>query len=732
MINIRQLVTAALCSLIFFTHSLTAQKKDISLEDVWQKGTFREKTAASFHPWHDGIHYVQYVNEEKESNNGFWLFDFASGKKVKQIVTGDELKNAFNDNAPGSADDVEWNDNGTRFMIATNVKPIYRHSSVAEYQVYDIASKKTIPVSSNGAQQEATFSPDGNAVGFVRDNNLFIKDLQSGKETQISTDGKRNEIINGIPDWVYEEEFSFSRAFEWSPDSKSIAWIRFDESKVPMYTLQYFDGLYPTNYEYKYPKVGENNAVVSLWVYDIASAKTKEMKVAKSDYYLPRIKWKNNAQLCVTRLNRLQNDLELLLCDASTGNTTLLFNEKNPYYIEIEDHLTFLKDGSFIWVSMLDGFNHIYHYAADGKLNKQVTKGNWDVKVFYGYDEKSKTLYYQSAEVSALERHIYSVKIDGTAKKNLTPAPGFHKATFNPAFTFFLHEVSDANTPRTYSICKAEGKELRTLEDNKSLKTLLSEYNRSLREFINMKTPEGIELNGWMMKPMNFDPNKKYPVLMHVYGGPGDQQVLNSYGGSRDLNLNYLCQQGYIIACFDNRGSGSRGQEFLKCTYKRLGDLESNDQIDAARYLQTLPYVDGKRIGIIGWSFGGFMSTLCIEKGNGVFKTAVAIAPVTDWRFYDSIYTERYMQTNKENKNGYDETSPLKMADRIKGNYLLVHGMADDNVHYQNTAEMLKALYKGNVPFTQMTFPDKNHGIYGGNTRLYLYTQVHDYLLNNL
>jgi dipeptidyl-peptidase-4 len=286
--------------------------------------------------------------------------------------------------------------------------------------------------------------------------------------------------------------------------------------------------------------------------------------------------------------------------------------------------------------------------------------------------------------------------------------------------------------PHAYSVCKADGKELRVLEDNKSLISLLAEYNLSKREFIKMKTPEGIELNGWMMKPLNFDPNKKYPVLMHVYGGPGDQQVLNSYAGSRDLNLNYLCRKGYIIACFDNRGSGSRGQEFLKCTYKRLGDLESNDQIDAARYLQTLPYVDGNRIGIIGWSFGGFMSTLCLEKGNTVFKTAVAIAPVTDWRFYDSIYTERYMQTNKENKKGYDETSPLKMADRIKGNYLLVHGMADDNVHYQNTAEMLKALYKSNVPFTQMTFPDKNHGIYGGNTRLYLYTQVYNYLLNNL
>jgi dipeptidyl-peptidase-4 len=717
---------------IALTQVTFSQKKEISLEDIWQKGTFREKLPESFHPWHDGVHYLQYVSEGNPKTDGFWLFDFASGKKVKRIISESALKNAFGDAAPGSSDDIIWNAQGTRFLLATQSKPIYRHSMVAEYMVYEVSTEKVIAVSNNGAQQEATFSPDGNSVAFVRENNLFVKDLLSGKETQISKDGKRNEVINGIPDWVYEEEFSFSRAFEWSPDSKHIAWIRFDESKVPMYTLQYFEGLYPINYQYKYPKVGEHNAVVSVWVHTIASSSTKEMKVVKEDYYIPRIKWRNANELCVTRLNRLQNELELLLCNITDGSATTLFTEKNPYYIEIEDQLHFLKDGSFLWLSMADGFNHIYYYDSNGKLIRKITNGNWDVKQCYGIDEKSKMIYYQSAEVSPLERHIYSIKLDGTGKKQLQTAGGFHKATFNSAYTYFLHEVSDVNSPRQYAICRSDGKKLRVLEDNAELKSILSEYNLSMREFISCQTSEGITLNGWMMKPANFDPTKKYPVLMHVYGGPGDQQVLNNWGGTRDLNLNYLCQKGYVIACFDNRGSGSRGQEFLKCTYKMLGFKESNDQIDAARYLQTLPYVDGTRIGIIGWSFGGFMSTLCLARGNTVFKTAVAIAPVTDWRFYDSIYTERYMQTDKENKSGYDQTSPLKMADRIKGNYLIVHGMADDNVHYQNTAEMLKALYKNNVAFTQMTFPDKNHGIYGGNTRLYLYTQVFDYLLKNL
>ncbi len=718
--------------LSFIIGKTQAQKKDITLEDVWYKQTYIEKRPDSFHPWHDGKDYVQYINEDKPANNGFWLIDFASGKRVKQIVVESELIRAFGDDAPGSTEDVEWSATGTRFLIATHATPIYRHSVVADYLVYDVQKKNVTPVSDAGAQQEATFSPDGNSVAFVRNNNLFIKNLNTGKETQITHDGKRNEIINGVPDWVYEEEFSFSRAFEWSADSRHIAWIRFDESKVPMYTLQYFDGLYPVNYEYKYPKVGENNAVVSVWVYDINNAQTKEMKVARTEAYLPRIKWKDNMQLCVTRLNRLQNELELLLCNVSNGEASTLFVEKNPYYIEVEDHLTFLADGSYIWLSMTDGHNHIYHYDVNGRLINQITKGNWDVTDFYGIDEKTNVLYYQSAEISPLERHIYSIKADGTAKKNLTPASGFHVATFNNNLTYFMHETSDANTPRTFSICNAIGKELRIVEDNKLLRDALNNSNRSVREFIKMKTPDGTELNGWMMKPLNFDPNKKYPVLMHVYGGPGNQQVLNAYGGARDLNLNYLCQKGYIIACFDNRGTGSRGQTFLKCTYKRLGELESNDQIDAARYLQTLHFVEPSRIGIIGWSFGGFMSTLCIEKGNTVFKAAVAIAPVTDWRFYDSIYTERYMQTNKENEIGYNVTSPLKMADRIKGNYMLIHGMADDNVHYQNTAEMLKALYKNNITFTQMTFPDKNHGIYGGNTRLYLYTQVFNYLMNNL
>jgi len=710
-----------------------AQLKDATLDDIWMKNTFNLKSVDAYHAMKDGRSYVQFSGHDNEHKE-LAIFDYATGNKIKTLISAENLKRIFGDTLAHDLNDLVWSGNETKVLVPTDIEKIYRHSRLCNFVVYDINTHTVQAVSTQGKQQEATFSPDATMVAFVRDNDLFYKDLATGKETQVTTDGKRNAIINGIPDWVYEEEFAFSRAYEWSPDGKKLAWIRFDETQVPEYTLQYFNDHYPDNYTYKYPKVGEKNSVVSVLIYNLDKGRAVRVDVGSdTDQYIPRIKWRSDSNsLCITRLNRLQDSLELLAADAANGNTMVFFKEGNKRYEEISDDLTFLKDNSFIWTSYADGYHHIYHYDPNGHPIQQVTKGNWDVTALYGVDEKKKIVYYQSAEVSPLERYVYSINLDGGNKKQLTLTKGWNDAQFNPAFTCFLNDHSDVNTPDDYTISNNEGKVLRVLQDNKEMKELVAQYKISRSEFFTFKTSDGIILNGWMMKPIDFDASKKYPVLMHVYGGPGSQQVMNRYMGKRDQNLNYLCQKGYIIACIDNRGTGARGEEFMKCTYLYLGKLETQDQVAGAKYLSTLPYIDASRIGIIGWSYGGYMSSMCLEQGAGVFKTAVAIAPVTDWRFYDSAYTERYMRTNKENKEGYDITAPVLHTDMIKGNYLLVAGLADDNVHYQNTAQMLKSLYKNNIRFDQMTFPDKNHGISGGNTRLYLYTSVFDFLQNKL
>jgi dipeptidyl-peptidase-4 len=709
--------------------SAIAQKQNLNLDSIWLKGKYREADISAFKPLNDGKNYVE-LNEKGD----LVIYDFANGKAVTTMVKSEDLSIAAGISGIGGVDELIWSMDEKYFMIPTQTQAIYRHSTVNNFMIYDIVKKASFTLSTNGKQQEAAFSPDAKYVAFVRDNNLFIKNISVIGETQITDDGKKNSIINGIPDWVYEEEFAFSRAFEWSPDSKKIAWIRFDESQVPEYTLQNYNDHYPENYTYKYPKVGEKNSIVSVKIYDVETKKTTTVEIGNdTEQYIPRIKWTQNPnQLCITRLNRLQNKLELLIADAMTGKTNVLFTEESKYYIDINDDLYFLKDNSFIWTSSKDGYNHIYLYNSDGSLKKQISSGKYDITKFYGCNEKNMKVYFQSAEISSIQRYIYSIEINTGVKMQLTTPKGVHYAEFNPGFTYFLDKYSDANTPKTVSIYSSKGKSLRILEDNAALKKLLSETIISPLEFFTITTPENVTLNASIMKPANFDATKKYPVLMRVYGGPGSQEVFDEFSVSDMINFGYICQQGYIILCVDNRGTGGKGEEFQKCTYLQLGKLETQDQIAAARYIGSMPYVDASRIGIFGWSFGGYMSTMCISLGADVFKTAVAVAPVTDWRFYDSIYTERYMRTNKENKNGYDETSPVLFADKIKGNYLIIHGLSDDNVHYQNTAQILKALYKNNVKFTQMTFPDKNHGIYGGNTRFYLFTQIFDYVQKNL
>ncbi|MDB5012331.1 MAG: Dipeptidyl-peptidase, partial [Daejeonella sp.] len=587
----------------------------------------------------------------------------------------------------------------------------------------------------NGKQMFAQFSPDGSKVAFVRENNLFIKDLTSKEEKQITTDGKFNNIINGGTDWVYEEEFTFDRAFFWSPDSKNIAYYKFDESAVPEFSMSMYQDLYPSISKIKYPKAGEKNASVSIHIYNLTKESTIPVDYGtETDIYIPRIKWTTQPDtLCLLKMNRHQNKLEYLFANAATGLAKPALTEQNEYYIDINDDLTFLKNGQFILTSESNGFNHLYIYAADGKLIRQITKGNWEVTKVYGIDEKRGLVYYQSTEKSPLQRDVYSISLNGQKKTRISKTNGTSDATFSADFSYLVLDHSSAATPNYITLNDHNGKMVRLLEDNSEIKNKLAAYNISNKEFITIPASEGVDLNGYIFKPSNFDANKKYPVLMYVYGGPGSQLVADSWSAKqRDLWNTYLAQQGYLIVCVDNRGTGFRGADFKKMTYKQLGKYETIDQINAAKWLATQTYVDAKRIGIWGWSYGGYMSSLCITKGNGVFSTAIAVAPVTTWRFYDSIYTERYLQTPQENPAGYDDNSPINFAKNLKGKFLLVHGTGDDNVHFQNSVMFSEALIQANKQFEQAYYPNKNHGIYGGNTTFHLYTRLTDFILKNL
>ncbi len=723
-----------LSSLIIFNTKQSFAQKQITIDDIWLNGQFAQRSVDGFVPMKDGEHYAR-IDKDVKGNSAIYVYDYKTATKTDSIFT--VSKNVVADSVK-TFSSLSFSFDGLQehLLIPTRVEKIYRRSSRANYFVFDLKTKKLEPLSTNGKQISPVFSPDGKKVAFVRDNNLFIKDLISGTEKQVTTDGKKNFIINGITDWVYEEEFGFVQAFQWSADGNTLAFYRFDESAVPEYTVQFFNDLYPENYTYKYPKAGEKNSVVEIYLYNVQSGVTVKADVgAEQDQYIPRIKWTNDANaLCIFRMNRLQNKLELLLADAKTGNTSVLMTEENKKYIDINDNLTFLKDGKqFIWTtSGIEGYNHIYIYGFDGKMKTTVTAGKWDVTAFYGVDEKNGLIYYQSAEESPLRRYVYSIKLDGSGKKKLTPDAGTNNATFNNTFTYFLRTHSDANTPTDFAICKSNGSVVKILETNDALKNKLLDYSVSKKEFFTFPLEDGTVLNGWMIKPKDFDATKKYPVSMHVYGGPGSQQVLDGYDPNNYMNFNYLAQHGYIVACIDNRGTGARGEDFQKITYLQLGKIETMDQAAAAKYLGTLKFVDAKRIAMTGWSYGGFMALMCITNYPEVFCAAVAVAPVTNWKFYDSIYTERYMRTPQENKDGYDKIAPLASAANIRGKLLIVHGLADDNVHYQNTAEMLKQLYKNNIAFTQMTFPDKNHGISGGNTRSYLWNQVYNWVFANL
>ncbi len=627
-------------------------------------------------------------------------------------------------------------------LIETNRTRIYRRSATSTYYIYNVKNKTLTPLSTNGPQECPKFSPDGNQIAFVRDNNIFlVKLLFNNAESQITKDGERNKVINGKPDWVYEEEFSFNCAFDFSADSEMLAWIRFDESNVKTFSFPWYRGsnpsmdeyaLYPGSYEYKYPKAGEENAKVSVLTYDIKSRVTRTMQVPlDADGYIPRIQFTGEKdKLMVLTLNRHQDRLDFYAVNARSTTAQLILREENKRYVDEAAYAdTDFSRDQFVLLSERDGYQHMYLYTIGGQLVRQLTSGEYEVTDYYGADATGKNFYYASNEGSPLEKYIY--KVDASGKKTkLSTEKGYNEAVFSNGCQYYLNTYSNLTTPPVYTLCNAAGKTLQTVEDNGQLKEMLAALPLGTPEIISVNTADGIQLNGWMVKPKNFDASKKYPVLMYQYGGPGYQMVFNSFDNGFMGGLIWeqrLAQKGYIVVCVDGRGTGGRGDEFKKCTYMKLGDLESHDQVETALWLSKLPYVDKSRIAIWGWSFGGFNTLMSMCEGREVFNCGVAVAPVTDWRFYDTVYTERFMRTPQENPKGYD-CSPLHRYEKIKGNLLLVHGMADDNVHFQNSAELAEALVQLGYQFDMQVYTNRNHSIYGGNTRRHLVTRIENFL----
>ena len=720
-----------------------AQQRAITLEEIYgtKSNTFTAKTVT-------GVNWMKL---------GGSYTSLQPGRVVKySIDTGEAVETLFDQSTAtvaGGTDKItiegyQLSPDEQKLLLTTEEEPIYRRSTKAEYFVYDLGAKSLVKLSKNGKQQYATFSPDGTKVAFVRENNLYVTDLATQTETAITTDGKFNEIINGGADWVYEEEFSLSKAFAWSPDGQRIAFWRFDESAVPEYNMQVWKGLYPQDYKFTYPKAGEANATVQILVYALADQKTTKMDIGPEvDQYIPRIEWtKNPNLLSIRRMNRLQNRLDLLHADATTGQTTLILTEEADTYVDLifTDDLTYLANGEeFIFSSERSGFKHLYLYNMDGTLDRQLTSGGWEVAEFLGIDETTQTIYYTSTDVSPLERHLYRQDISAPKRRRRryqAPVPvrmsdkrGINRILLSPDYKYYLEYNSSAQSVPTVTLRQAPAATVvRTLETNQDLFQKLAEYRTVKPEFFQFTTSESVSLNGWMIKPANLDPAKKYPVLMFVYGGPGSQTVVDSWESRDYLWHQTLADKGYIVVSIDNRGTGARGKEFRTATYAQLGKLETQDQIEGAKYLGTLPYVDKDRIGIWGWSYGGYMTSLCMTVGADYFKAGIAVAPVTTWRFYDTIYTERYLKRPQDNPSGYDDNSPLTHAAQLKGKFLLIHGTGDDNVHFQNSVEFVDALVEANRDFETFYYPNRAHALRGGNTRYHLYRMMTKFLEENL
>ncbi|MFT6688517.1 MAG: dipeptidyl-peptidase-4 [Saprospiraceae bacterium] len=716
--------------LLFITviTTISAQQKDITLEDIWSNGTFRTERLDALRSLNNGAEYSVLNFDRSNRSSSIDVYDYKSGDKIKTLFDSGSVKRF------DLIYTYEFSTDESKLLLATELDQIYRRSSEGTYFVYDINSKELTLVSTDKIQ-EPTFSPDGTKIAYGFQNNLYVKELSSGSVKQITKDGAKNRIINGITDWVYEEEFGFVRAFDWNKNSDKIAFIRFDETNVPQYSMDIMgQELYPSQQVFKYPKAGEENAKVSLHLYDLAKESISNIDLSSyNNYYMPRIKWTSDAAvLSVQLMNRHQNTLDLVFVNASEETSELILQETDNAYVDVRDDLTFLNNNSFIWTSEKSGWNHIYQYDKTGMLKNQVTNGSWEVTSYYGFDENTGRIYYQSTENGSINRDVYSVLKSGKNKVRLSEGTGSNRASFSKDFTYYINTFSNAETPNVFTLHKAKtGKLLREIKNNEAVKNKLKGYKVSPKEFSTIAI-NGFDLNMYTIKPLDFDPNKEYPMFMYQYSGPGSQNVSNSWGGSNDYWHQMLAQEGYIVVCVDGRGTGYKGRDFKKMTQKELGKFEVEDQISAAKKLGDLPYIDKNRIGIWGWSYGGFMSSNCLFQGADTFSMAIAVAPVGSWRFYDTIYTERYMQTPQENATGYDNNSPISHVDKLKGDFLLVHGSGDDNVHLQNTMRLAEALIQANKQFEWAVYPDKNHGIYGGNTRLHLFNKMTNFIRESL
>ena len=727
-----------MCVALFMMSSSISAYEKMTLKDITD-GQFAAQQIGGINPIKGTDLYAQLSQDNKQ----ILQYSFKTGKQTAILFDVNNTQGEHIDKFDGYI----MSPDGRHILIATKRQNVYRRSYKAVFYIYTVQSRKLERLSDGGPQQAPVWSPDGNQVAFVRDNNIFlVKLLYGNSESQVTKDGKMNEVINGIPDWVNEEEFGFNSALVFTADGSMLCWIKYDESKVKQYSLQLFKGrspeltenaIYPGTYSYKYPKAGEENSRVSAWSYDIKSHRIQQLNIPlATDGYMPRIvSTVDPDKIVIYTMNRHQDVLNLYSVNPRSTISHLLIKESVPKYVKEEAMANIRLTKDFIlFPSDRDGYMHLYLYNSNGTLKRKIGDGNFDITDVYGIDESTGDVYYQAASLSAHDRQVYVSHANGKSER-LTHQEGWNSAIFSGDFQYFINIWSDYNTPYVYTTCRNNGKIIATNVDNHDLKSKIQRYGWTKRETFSFTTSDGVRLDGWMVKPANFDTSKKYPVIMYQYSGPGSQQVVNSWsagamgqGGAFDQ---YLAQQGFIVVCVDGRGTGGRGADFEKSTYLRLGDLESKDQVETASYLATLPYVDKDNIGIWGWSFGGFNTLMSMSNGKPIFKAGVAVAPPTDWRFYDTVYTERYMRTPKENPDGYND-NPIQRADKLHGALLICHGMADDNVHPQNSFEYAEALVQSDKDFKEIYYTNRNHSIFGGNTRNHLLRQITEWFITHL
>lgn len=707
---------------------LSAQEgsKRVNLKEIVD-GEFRQTTAVGeMRSLPDGEHYTA-MNPERTM---IVSYSYKTGTPTDTLFNTQNARECTFDTFDG----YMISSTGHRIIIMKDREMIYRRSFKANCYDYDVRRNYVKPLSDTGKKlMIPAFSPDGRMCAYVIDNNIWLRKFDFDTEIQVTNDGEANKILNGTTDWVYEEEFAVTGLMAWSPDSEYLTFVRSDETEVPEYSMQvYGEGVYPGYHKFKYPKAGERNSRITLHSYSVATKDIKRLDVpVDAESYIPRIVFTNNAeQLAVMTLNRTQNVFNMYYANPKSGVFRLILREENKAYVDSEwlFSITF-TEGGFYYVSEQDGYAHLYQYSPTGVMQRQITQGNWDVTAFLGVDETTKTVYYQSAEESPLQRSVYSTDVKGN-KVKLTSQAGTNRAVFSDNHAYFVNTYSNANTPAKITVSETKTrKELRVLQDNAVLVSKLAGYSFSPKEFIKVHTASDLELNAWIVKPVNFDPNRKYPVLMTQYSGPNSQQVLDQFGLDWEQ---YLAANDIIVVCVDGRGTGARGEAFRKCTYMRMGELEARDQIEAAQALGKLPYIDPARFSIYGWSFGGYNTLMAMTTGNGTFKAGIAVAPPTDWKYYDTVYTERFMRTPQENFQGYAATSPLEKAKDLQGRLLLIHGTADDNVHFMQSLVYAEALVQAGKQFDMHFYKDRDHGISGGNTRYHLYTKICNFLFDNL